>query len=219
MPACFLYYCYRNGGMSARSRNGVKKPGKNNNMYAEAKARALNPYAFAIDGSVDAAACVVFADALADEAYAAFRAACKGIGLPDPSFLDAAALGENAGAACDDAAECARVHAAAGRADAPQEGLRAADGAACDAPRDLAKDLFAAVEALDPLMLVVADASAARRLTEAYRESIAPDSHGFAFGRPYAAFSSFQRDLADPRMKQRDWALLKAMRKSAGWLK
>ncbi|MDO4443613.1 MAG: hypothetical protein Q4B69_07045 [Slackia sp.] len=156
----------------------MKKPGENNNMYAEAKAHALEPYARAVEGSFDAAICVVFADRLADEARAALRAACEGIGFSEPSFLDAALLTE-------DNAE---------------------------------KDLFAAIEALDPLMLAVADAAAAARLAAAYREPVAADAYGFVFGRPYAAFSSFQRDLADPRMKQRDWALLKAMRKSADWL-
>lgn len=175
MLAWFLYYCYGNGIRHARSRNGVKKPGENNNMYAEAKARALEPYASAVEGSVDAAVCVVFAEGLSAQARAALEAACAGVGFADPSFADAADFNE--------------------------------------------KDLFAAIEALDPLMLVMADESATQRMAAAYREPVAPNSHGFVFGRPFAAFLSFQRDLADSRMKQRDWALLKAMRKSADWLK
>ena len=61
-------------------------------------------------------------------------------------------------------------------------------------------------------MLVVADEGAAALLTEAYREPFVPDSFGFAFGRLYVAFSSFESDLADVRLKQRDWALLKKLK-------
>ena len=71
--------------------------------------------------------------------------------------------------------------------------------------------VFSAVEGLDPLVLVVADEGAAALLTEAYREPFVPDSFQ-AFGRLYAAFSSFESDLADVRLKQRDWALLKKLK-------
>jgi len=72
--------------------------------------------------------------------------------------------------------------------------------------------VFSAVEGLDPLVLVVVDEGSAALLTEAYRESFVPDSFGFAFGRLYAAFSSFESDLEDVRLKQRDWALLKKLK-------
>lgn len=163
----------------------MKNPGKNNNMFTEAKERAVEPFASFVDGSYDAAVCAVFAEGLSDDARGALEAACAGLGFADPVFLDAGRL--------------------------------AAQAASADV-RLSAKELFAAVEALDPLMVVVVDSSAAALLTAAYREPFAPSSHGFAFGRPYAAFSSFQRDLDDSRMKQRNWALLKAMRKSAPWL-
>ena len=162
----------------------MKKAAKNNNIYAEAKEHALTPYRFAVEGSCDAEACVVFADMLSDAARTALEAACAGIGFADPVLLDASVFAEAGGA----------------------DGSRAPDG------------LFEAVEALDPLLLVVADASAAALMGDAYRDSIGLDAHGFLFGRPYAAFSSFQRDLSDARSKQRDWALFKAMRKSADWL-
>lgn len=211
--------------------NGVKNPGNNNNMFAEAKQNALAPYADAVEGPVDAATCIVFADGLSDEARAALRAACKAIGFPDPSFLDAGVLGWCGVVGCDNATDPAHVatpSVVSGR-DADNAVAVYEDGAdahpvahgaahASDSTRDIAKNLFAVIEALDPLMLVVADVAAAELLSAAHREPLRVGSHGFVFGRPYTAFSSFQRDLADPRMKQRDWALLKAMRKSAHWL-
>lgn len=147
--------------------SGVKKPAKNN-MYEEAKEKSLLAFAAAIDGDIDAEVCVVASLPLSEEAVTALRAACAGIGAPDPVFLQASSLDRTS--------------------------------------------VFSAVEGLDPLVLVVADEGAAALLTEAYREPFVPDSFGFAFGRLYAAFSSFESDLADARLKQRDWALLKKLK-------
>lgn len=147
--------------------SGVKKPSKNN-MYGEAKEKSLLAFAAAIDGDIDAEVCVVASLSLSEEAVTALRAACAGIGAPDPVFLQASSLDR--------------------------------------------ASVFSAVEGLDPLVLVVADEGAAALLAEAYREPFVPDSFGFAFGRLYAAFSSFESDLADARLKQRDWALLKKLK-------
>lgn len=147
--------------------SGVKKPAKNN-MYEEAKEKSLLAFAAAIDGDIDAEVCVVASLRLSEEAVTALRAACAGIGAPDPVFLQASSLDRTS--------------------------------------------VFSAVEGLDPLVLVVADEGAAALLTEAYREPFVPDSFGFAFGRLYVAFSSFESDLADVRLKQRDWALLKKLK-------
>lgn len=147
--------------------SGVKKPSKNN-MYEEAKEKSLLAFAAAIDGDIDAEVCVVASLSLSEEAVTALRAACAGIGAPDPVFLQASSLDR--------------------------------------------ASVFSAVEGLDPLVLVVADEGAAALLAEAYREPFVPDSFGFAFGRLYAAFSSFESDLADARLKQRDWALLKKLK-------
>ena len=147
--------------------SGVKKPSKNN-MYEEAKEKSLLAFVAAIDGDIDAEVCVVASLSLSEEAVTALRAACAGIGAPDPVFLQASSLDR--------------------------------------------ASVFSAVEGLDPLVLVVADEGAAALLAEAYREPFVPDSFGFAFGRLYAAFSSFESDLADARLKQRDWALLKKLK-------
>lgn len=147
--------------------SGVKKPAKNN-MYEEAKEKSLLAFAGAIDGDIDAEVCVAFSSSISEAATSALRAACAGIGAPNPVFLRVSSLDR--------------------------------------------ASVFSAVEGLDPLVLIVADEGAATLLSEAYREPFAPDSFGFAFGRLYAAFSSFEGDLADARLKQRDWALLKKLK-------
>lgn len=69
----------------------MKKPVKNN-MYEEAKEESLAPYGNAIEGSIDADACVVFAEPLSEEALQALKAACAKIGASEPVFLDASVL-------------------------------------------------------------------------------------------------------------------------------
>ena len=66
--------------------NGVKTPGNNNNMYVEAKRRALAPFEAAMEGPADAAVCVAYGDELPAAARAALAAACAGIGLDEPCF-------------------------------------------------------------------------------------------------------------------------------------
>ncbi|MDO5043487.1 MAG: hypothetical protein Q4D92_08255 [Slackia sp.] len=211
----------------------MKNPGNNNNMFAEAKKSALAPFERAVDGPIDAAVCVAFAEGLDEEGRAALSAACAGLGFPDPVFLNASGIG-SPGALAQKGRDNAAADAGAKTEAEVEAGIDAeaeakaevdvaqtphpVDRVLLDAAAHREKGLFAAIEALDPLMLVVADALAADLLARAYREPIVVASHGFVFGRPYAAFSSFQRDLRDPRMKQRNWALLKAMRKNAHWL-
>ncbi|MFR3272706.1 MAG: hypothetical protein ACLTQI_01950 [Slackia sp.] len=69
----------------------MKKPAKNN-MYEEAKEKSLLAFAAAIDGDIDAEACVVTSLPLPEEAVTALRAACAGIGAPDPVFLQTSSL-------------------------------------------------------------------------------------------------------------------------------
>lgn len=140
-------------------------------MYLEAKIECLAPYDGCIHGDVDASACIVSYGVVADEVKSALDAACGAIGMPDPVYLDVAAL-------------------------APS-------------------DVFTALEGLDPEAVIVEDDVAASMVAQAYRSDVAPDTCGRLFGRPYVAFSSFQADLGQERTKQRDWALLKTLRRSS----
>ncbi|WP_350454123.1 hypothetical protein [Slackia heliotrinireducens] len=74
--------------------------------------------------------------------------------------------------------------------------------------------VIALVEALDPMALVVVGRDAASVLGEAYRCQLALDDHGTLLGRPYAAFASFEEDMDQPKLKQRNWALLKTLKAS-----
>ena len=148
----------------------MKNPAKSN-IYSDAKAADLAPYAHAIEGDMDAPACIVGFGALPDEVSSALFAACGRIGMPDPNVVDAS-LFQGSGEA------------------------------------------FAAIEGLDPAVLIVADEVAAALLSEAYRAPVELDASGRLFGRPYAAFASFQADLSKASLKQRDWALLKTLKRS-----
>lgn len=138
-------------------------------MYLDAKIESLMPYDAAIQGDVDASACIVSYGELPEDVRVAMEAACGGLGMPGPVLLDVSALSP--------------------------------------------EDAFAALEGLDPEAVIVADDVATALLSQAYRESIAVDSCGHLFGRPYAAFKSFQADLGQERAKQRDWALMKTLRR------
>lgn len=148
----------------------MKNPAKSN-MYTNAKVTSLAPYDAAIDGDIDASACVVSYGALPAHVRKALDAACGGVGMPDPVYLDASQLSP--------------------------------------------ADAFAALEGLDPEAVIVADDVAAALLAQAYRANVTPDAYGRLFGRPCVAFSSFEADLEQERTKQRDWALLKKLRRSS----
>lgn len=148
---------------------GVKKPAKSN-MYLDAKLEQLAEFDAAIDGDVDADACIVGFGQLPEQVLSALRAACAGIGMPDPVVVDAAQLGEPAHATY-------------------------------------------AIEALDPAAIIVADEVAAEMLGDGYHAKLPLDAPVRLLGRPVVAFSSFQADLADEKLKQRDWALLKTLKR------
>ena len=59
------------------------------------------------------------------------------------------------------------------------------------------------VEALDQAAIIVADGIAKLPLNAATR----------LLGRPFVAFESFQGDLSDDKLKQRDWALIKTLKR------
>lgn len=108
------------------------------------------------------------------------------------------------------------------------DGVRAAVDAACTAlghttvyvdcsgafaTDDGARNLFACVEGIDAKVLVIVDELAAGLIGQTYRCKIPLDAHSRVFGRDAVAFTSFEADLSDPRLKQRDWALLKSLKR------
>ncbi len=70
------------------------------------------------------------------------------------------------------------------------------------------------IEAIDPAALIVADEVALEMVNTAYHSRIAPHASARLLGRPVAAFASFQADLSDSALKQRDWALLKTLNRA-----
>lgn len=61
-------------------------------MYLDAKLEALASFGAAIEGDPDAAACVVGFGPAPEPVAVALRAACAGIGMPEPVCVDASRL-------------------------------------------------------------------------------------------------------------------------------
>lgn len=72
-------------------------------------------------------------------------------------------------------------------------------------------DVFAAIEGLDPLALVIADREAAELCSRAYRCAVPSPDTSRLLGRDTAAFDDFAAMLETPREKQRAWGLLKRL--------
>ena len=73
-------------------------------------------------------------------------------------------------------------------------------------------DALWVVEGLDPTAVIVADEVTAALLADGYHAELPLDAPGRLLGRPLAAFTSFEADLGDDKMKQRDWAVLKTLK-------
>lgn len=73
-------------------------------------------------------------------------------------------------------------------------------------------ELFALIEGLDPVVLVIADSPSIRAVSDAYRANVAPLARSRVLGRTAVAFRSFESMLAAPDDKQRAWAVLKLLR-------
>ena len=70
------------------------------------------------------------------------------------------------------------------------------------------------VEALDPAAIIVADGIAAAMLSDGYHAKLPLNAATRLLGRPFVAFESFQGDLSDGKLKQRDWALIKTLKRA-----
>ena len=73
------------------------------------------------------------------------------------------------------------------------------------------KELFSLVEALDPIILVIADAAAIEACQKAWRSQVPPHAQFKLFGRKARAFANLDAWVADEKGKQRVWSLLKSL--------
>jgi len=85
-----------------------------------------------------------------------------------------------------------------------------------ETPRLSEKEVFAAIEGLDPLFLVIADAAAAKACASAYRQEIPLDQRCRVLGREVRAFTDFTAMLSSQSGKQAAWGLLKTLPKGPG---
>ena len=75
------------------------------------------------------------------------------------------------------------------------------------------QSLFLLVEALDPLLFIVADEACAHVVAQAYRTGFNPDEPTRIFGRPTVVFADFEALLETDEGKQKAWSLLKSLPK------
>ena len=76
------------------------------------------------------------------------------------------------------------------------------------------KNLFACLEGIDPVVMIVVDEWAAALVGKAYKMPLPLDKKVRIMGRDAVVFTSFEGDLEDKAKKQRDWALMKALGRS-----
>lgn len=74
------------------------------------------------------------------------------------------------------------------------------------------EDVRTIVEGIDPVALVVADASAAELVSAAYRAPLLIDDRNRLLGRTAVMFQDFEALMETPESRQRAWALLKKLR-------
>ena len=75
------------------------------------------------------------------------------------------------------------------------------------------QSIFLLVEALDPIMIVIADEKTARLVAQAYRAAYDLDAPARVFGRPTAVFRNLPELVSTDEGKQKAWRILKAFPK------
>ena len=73
--------------------------------------------------------------------------------------------------------------------------------------------IFLLVEALDPILLAIADEKTARLVAQAYRTAYDLDAPARVFGRPTAVFRNLAELVSTDEGKQKAWRVLKAFPK------
>lgn len=175
------------------------KNSANGNMYEVALEEVWELFSPYLDGARAGVVCVASATRLGDAARSALensaaalgygRACCTYVALRSESAAGKALGTEESGTGKERTAD----HEVAGEAEL--------DGQA----------LFLLLEGLDPLVVVAADAEAARALGAAYRQEVPLDGACRLFGRDAVSFKSFEHMLDDAQSKQAAWALLKKL--------
>ncbi|MCL2825780.1 MAG: hypothetical protein FWD72_00055 [Eggerthellaceae bacterium] len=154
-----------------------------------------------LNGARESLLCIVSTPPLSDRAKSALQSSFAQLGygaFPCTFFT----LQGNAAAGAASAA-AAPADVGASPATSPSSPL----------PHLSEKEVFAVIEGLDPLLLVITDAAAIRTCSQAYHQEVPPDQRSRVLGREVRAFSSFDGMLDDPKGKQEAWALLKSLPK------
>ena len=199
----------------------MKKIDKRNPVYFAAQ-EAWARYPRHLSGLLSAPACVVSEHPLAPEAQDALDASVAALGYGHGAITyvilepQAAAAEASPGGNqpldpdADPGQEIAST--GAGSVDAPRDqSAEPGQGAASAGAGLSSKQLYGIVEAVDPLVLVAADARSMALLSRAYRVEFAPAAPARLLGRTAVGFVDFSKMLAAQEDKQRAWAHLKKL--------
>lgn len=163
----------------------------NSNIYAFDAARVLEKYSDFAQGDANRVVVVVSERALNSAAVDAIRKSVDKIGF-----------GADACAWLNLVSERSRI-------DAEGDGPSGQDvvGRGCLT----SDDVYDFIEGIDPICVVVADASSAKAVAQSYGEEVDCDAVNRVNGRTVVAFRNFEGMLDDEDSKQRAWRLLKRL--------
>ncbi len=160
------------------------KKSANSNMYEASLEETWERFGARLDGPFECPVCVVSSNLLPENARSALMSSARALGYGSD--------------AC--------TFFTVGR---PADSERAEGATGLPALSE--SEVFAAIEGLDPLALVIADREAAELCSRAYRCAVPSPDTSRLLGRDIAAFDDFAAMLETPREKQRAWGLLKRL--------
>lgn len=184
-------------------------------MYEVSLAETWERFGSHLDGAYASPVLVVSGTPLPDNARNALESsvAALGYGKNACTFLVVEPIGRSEGA---DA-----THSGAKALSTDKTFANEKDASVIEAPSGAAPasaagalfdgSLFAAIEGLDPMAMIIADRAAVSACSQAYRCDISAPDKNRMLGRDVIAFDDFASLLANPQDKQRAWGLLKRL--------
>lgn len=166
----------------------------NSNMYEVSLANTWDRFGAHLEGSFQAIACIVSYSALSEVAKSAFTSSVSTLGYGEAACTFVTLQGIQGDAKLDEGTA------------PPTTISKVIEG------NELKGDcVFAIIEGLDPLLLIIADDTAREMCSEAYRQPIAAPDKGRLLGRDVVAFQDFEAMLQNNKDKQKAWGLLKRL--------
>lgn len=190
------------------------KKSANSNMYTVGQDAVWERCEAHLSGARDALVCAVSTDPLSDRARRALTSSVAALGYGEGScaFLWIGSGGQSSGERSE-AGPLATESAPRLSDERTRAACDSTQGAHdTDASQPLAdRALFAALEGLDPLAVIVTDRAAISALAHAYRTPALKPGTARLLGRETVLFDGFESMLESEDGRQRAWAMLKRL--------